>query len=125
MKVFNPKKKMEFSLLFLVFDENESWYLDDNINTYSDHPEKVNKDNEEFVESNKMHGMRHYSKPLSCFTLFFFQRKSCCRAVLFYYDVKFCSKPKCLKSLLIFLSSPNPHSLFKKSTIRIKAPPVK
>lgn len=62
MKVFNPKKKMEFFLLFLIFDENESWYLDDNIKIYSDHPEKVNKDDEEFIESNKMHGMRNYSK---------------------------------------------------------------
>lgn len=62
MKVFNPIKKLEFSLLFLVFDENESWYLDDNIKTYSDHPEKVDKANEEFMESNKMHGMVHYSK---------------------------------------------------------------
>jgi hypothetical protein len=83
VKVFSPKKKMEFFLLFLVFDENESWYLDDNIKTYSEHPEKVNKDNEEFLESNKMHGMRHYSKPPSFFTLFFFQRKSYCRDVLF------------------------------------------
>lgn len=58
VKVFNPIKKMEFSLLFLVFDENESWYLDDNIKKYSDHPEKVNKEDEEFIESNKMHGMR-------------------------------------------------------------------
>ncbi|XP_006876422.1 PREDICTED: ceruloplasmin-like [Chrysochloris asiatica] len=57
LKVFNPKKILEFSLLFLVFDENESWYLDDNIKTYSDHPEKVNKDNEEFIESNKMHAI--------------------------------------------------------------------
>ncbi|XP_008846263.1 ceruloplasmin isoform X2 [Nannospalax galili] len=56
-KVFNPKRKLEFSLLFLVFDENESWYLDDNIKTYSDHPEKVNKDNDEFIESNKMHAI--------------------------------------------------------------------
>lgn len=56
LKVFNPTKKPEFSLLFLVFDENESWYLDDNIKTYSDHPEKVNKEDEEFIESNKMHG---------------------------------------------------------------------
>lgn len=38
VKVFNPKKKMEFFLLFLVFDENESWYLDDNIKIYSEHP---------------------------------------------------------------------------------------
>ncbi|XP_007938398.2 ceruloplasmin [Orycteropus afer afer] len=57
LKVFNPIKTLEFSLLFQVFDENESWYLDDNIKTYSDHPEKVNKDNEEFIESNKMHAI--------------------------------------------------------------------
>ncbi|XP_036045512.1 ceruloplasmin [Onychomys torridus] len=57
MKVFNPLKKMEFFLLFLIFDENESWYLDDNIKIYSDHPEKVNKDDEEFRESNKMHAI--------------------------------------------------------------------
>ncbi|XP_060053522.1 ceruloplasmin isoform X2 [Erinaceus europaeus] len=57
MKIFNPIKKLEFSLLFLVFDENESWYLDDNIRTYSDHPEKVDKDDEEFIESNKMHAI--------------------------------------------------------------------
>ncbi|XP_038202856.1 ceruloplasmin isoform X2 [Arvicola amphibius] len=57
VKVFNPKKKMEFFLLFLIFDENESWYLDDNIKIYSNHPEKVNKDDEEFIESNKMHAI--------------------------------------------------------------------
>lgn len=64
MKVFNPKKKLEFSLLFLVFDENESWYLDDNIKTYSKNPKRVNKENEEFIESNKMHGMTNDSKPI-------------------------------------------------------------
>nr|KAF6477346.1 ceruloplasmin [Molossus molossus] len=57
LKVFNPIKKLEFSLLFLVFDENESWYLDDNIKTYSDHPEKVNKESDDFIESNKMHAI--------------------------------------------------------------------
>ncbi|XP_053523203.1 ceruloplasmin isoform X1 [Artibeus jamaicensis] len=57
LKVYNPIKKLEFSLLFLVFDENESWYLDDNIQTYSDHPEKVKKDDDEFIESNKMHAI--------------------------------------------------------------------
>lgn len=72
LKVFNPTKKPEFSLLFLVFDENESWYLDDNIKTYSDHPEKVNKEDEEFIESNKMHGTVCYSilKPMSSFIPF-------------------------------------------------------
>ncbi|XP_045359274.1 ceruloplasmin isoform X2 [Leopardus geoffroyi] len=57
MKMFNPITKLEFSLLFFVFDENESWYIDDNIKTYSEHPEKVNKDDEEFIESNKMHAI--------------------------------------------------------------------
>ncbi|XP_058406209.1 ceruloplasmin [Diceros bicornis minor] len=53
----HPIKKVEFSLLFFVFDENESWYLDDNIKTYSDHPEKVKKDDDAFIESNKMHAI--------------------------------------------------------------------
>ncbi|XP_014928015.3 ceruloplasmin isoform X2 [Acinonyx jubatus] len=57
MKIFNPITRLEFSLLFFVFDENESWYIDDNIKTYSEHPEKVNKDDEEFIESNKMHAI--------------------------------------------------------------------
>lgn len=75
LKVFNPRKKLEFALLFLVFDENESWYLDDNIKTYSDHPEKVNKDDEEFIESNKMHGMLHYSKRIFLFLSFSLSNK--------------------------------------------------
>lgn len=57
LKVVNPIKKLEFFLLFFVFDENESWYLDDNIKTYSAHPEKVKKDDDEFIESNKMHAI--------------------------------------------------------------------
>lgn len=65
---------MEFSLLFLVFDENESWYLDDNIKTYSEHPEKVDKDDEEFIESNKMHGMMIILKSFLPFSTFFFSQ---------------------------------------------------
>lgn len=41
----------------MVFDENESWYLDENIKTYSPNPHLVDKEDEEFLESNKMHGM--------------------------------------------------------------------
>ncbi|KAM4694046.1 ceruloplasmin [Discoglossus pictus] len=51
------KPKLRFPLLFMVFDENESWYLDENIKTYSNNPEKVNKEDETFLESNKMHGI--------------------------------------------------------------------
>ncbi|XP_044526781.1 ceruloplasmin [Gracilinanus agilis] len=55
--VFGATKKLQFSLLFLVFDENESWYLDENIQKYSAAPEKVNKEDEDFIESNKMHAI--------------------------------------------------------------------
>ncbi|XP_075719753.1 ceruloplasmin-like [Rhinoderma darwinii] len=48
---------VRYSLLFLVFNENESWYLDENIKTYSLNPEEVDKDDEEFIESNKMHSI--------------------------------------------------------------------
>ncbi|XP_053246201.1 ceruloplasmin isoform X1 [Podarcis raffonei] len=48
---------IQFNVLFLVFDENLSWYLDENINTYAGNPEGVNKEDEEFIESNKMHAI--------------------------------------------------------------------
>ncbi|XP_026138757.1 hephaestin-like protein 1 isoform X1 [Carassius auratus] len=49
----------EFALLFMIFSENESHYLDENIKTYlnkdPEHfPEKYDGD---FMESNKMHGI--------------------------------------------------------------------
>lgn len=50
-------KPKRFALLFLIFDENESWYLDENIKTYSLHPDQVQKEDEDFIESNKMHGI--------------------------------------------------------------------
>ncbi|RMC20366.1 hypothetical protein DUI87_01215 [Hirundo rustica rustica] len=49
--------KREFALLFLVFDENQSWYLEENVECFSkgNHKE-INLLDEKFVESNKMHG---------------------------------------------------------------------
>ncbi|GCC38702.1 hypothetical protein chiPu_0017218 [Chiloscyllium punctatum] len=47
----------EFALLFLVFDENESWYLDENIKKYCLKPNQVNKEDEDFLESNKKHAI--------------------------------------------------------------------
>lgn len=41
--------------MFSVVDENLSWYLDDNIKTYCSEPEKVDKDDEDFQESNRMY----------------------------------------------------------------------
>lgn len=41
--------------MFSVVDENLSWYLEDNIKTFCSEPEKVDKDNEDFQESNRMY----------------------------------------------------------------------
>lgn len=47
----------EFTLLFMVFDENESWYLKENIETYlHKNPDDFNS-TKDFVEGNSMHGM--------------------------------------------------------------------
>uniref|UniRef100_A0A3P8Y2W5 ferroxidase n=1 Tax=Esox lucius TaxID=8010 RepID=A0A3P8Y2W5_ESOLU len=57
-RTFGLKKEVEeFALLFLVFDENESWYLDDNIKANIKNPAKNIKEDEEFIESNKMHAI--------------------------------------------------------------------
>lgn len=54
-RVINVDK--EFVLFFMVYDENQSWYLDDNIRTYLRvDPNSVTKD-EDFEESNMMHGI--------------------------------------------------------------------
>lgn len=50
--------EVEFALLFIVHDENRSWYIDDNIRTYLDVDPKNFKSDEDFVESNMMHGKR-------------------------------------------------------------------
>lgn len=45
-----------FFLLFSVIDENLSWHLDDNIATYCSDPASVDKEDEDFEDSNRMHG---------------------------------------------------------------------
>nr|XP_057928988.1 ceruloplasmin [Doryrhamphus excisus] len=54
------KEIEEFALLFLVFDENESWYLDENIRTHIRNPRPNLKDDEVFIESNKMHAINGF-----------------------------------------------------------------
>ncbi|XP_051485937.1 hephaestin isoform X1 [Apus apus] len=50
--------KREFALLFLVFDENQSWYLEENVKRYSkENHKEINLLDEKFVESNKMHAV--------------------------------------------------------------------
>ncbi|XP_055971194.1 ferroxidase HEPHL1 [Sorex fumeus] len=47
----------EFALLFLVFNENESWYLDDNIKKYLNKDPRDFRRSDDFEESNKMHAI--------------------------------------------------------------------
>lgn len=49
----------EFYLLFSIFDENDSWYLNKNIEAFTGDPSKVDENDADFVESNKMHGIKY------------------------------------------------------------------
>lgn len=46
-------------LHFMIFNENESWYLEENINTYSLEPNQVDRNDDIFELSNHMHGNVH------------------------------------------------------------------
>lgn len=46
----------EFHLLATAFDENLSWYLEDNIKAFTTAPTTI-KEDADFQESNKMHGL--------------------------------------------------------------------
>lgn len=48
------KADKEQHAIFAVFDENKSWYFDDNIHQYCDRT-KVNKADPDFYKSNVMH----------------------------------------------------------------------
>lgn len=47
----------EFVFLFLIFNENEFWYLDDNIKKYFNKDLRDFKRIDDFEESNKMYGI--------------------------------------------------------------------
>ncbi|KAM6986712.1 coagulation factor V [Aplochiton taeniatus] len=53
------KADKEQHAMFAVFDENKSWYLDSNIQAYSE-PSKVNKEDPDFYKSNVMHSINGY-----------------------------------------------------------------
>uniref|UniRef100_A0A5F9CLT1 ferroxidase n=1 Tax=Oryctolagus cuniculus TaxID=9986 RepID=A0A5F9CLT1_RABIT len=50
----------EFHLLFTVFDENLSRYIDENIQRFTWYPYSVDKEDKEFMESNRMHAVNGY-----------------------------------------------------------------
>ncbi|XP_036298914.1 coagulation factor V isoform X1 [Pipistrellus kuhlii] len=45
---------IEQQAVFAVFDENKSWYIEDNIYKFCENPEEVNRDDPKFYESNIM-----------------------------------------------------------------------
>ncbi|MGK2962954.1 MAG: multicopper oxidase domain-containing protein [Gemmatimonadaceae bacterium] len=47
----------EFVFLYTVFNENDSWLLDRNIETFAGDPATVDHDDDEFFESNLMHSI--------------------------------------------------------------------
>lgn len=52
----------EFVIMFTVVDENQSWYLEENIRHFCTDPDSVDKEDAVFQKSNKMHG-----ECLSCY----------------------------------------------------------
>uniref|UniRef100_A0A6Q2XRP7 F5/8 type C domain-containing protein n=1 Tax=Esox lucius TaxID=8010 RepID=A0A6Q2XRP7_ESOLU len=44
-------------LMFAVFDENKSWYINDNIQKYSKDPSMINPNNPDFYNSNVIHNV--------------------------------------------------------------------
>ncbi|XP_066562910.1 coagulation factor V [Amia ocellicauda] len=54
------KADKEQMAVMAVFDENKSWYIDENIQTYCTEPSKVNKEDPEFYETNVMHSINGY-----------------------------------------------------------------
>uniref|UniRef100_A0A3B3HM20 Ceruloplasmin n=1 Tax=Oryzias latipes TaxID=8090 RepID=A0A3B3HM20_ORYLA len=49
-----------FTVMFLVSDENMSWYIDDNIKKFVSDPTEGLKDDPNFIESNKMHAINGF-----------------------------------------------------------------
>ncbi|XP_020388886.2 coagulation factor VIII isoform X1 [Rhincodon typus] len=57
-KIYSGKLKIqEFSLLFMTFDENKSWYLEDNIKMFCKYPCHVRADDPAFQNNNKFHAI--------------------------------------------------------------------
>lgn len=55
LNFFQLKADKEQHAMFSVFDENKSWYIDENINIYCSDLKKVKREDPEFYKSNVMH----------------------------------------------------------------------
>uniref|UniRef100_A0A8C5L535 Coagulation factor V n=1 Tax=Jaculus jaculus TaxID=51337 RepID=A0A8C5L535_JACJA len=51
---------IEQQVVFAVFDENKSWYIEDNINKFCENPEEVKHDDPKFYQSNIMSTINGY-----------------------------------------------------------------
>ncbi|XP_074856068.1 coagulation factor V isoform X2 [Carettochelys insculpta] len=54
------KADVEQQAVFAVFDENKSWYIEDNIKQYCSSPSTVKRDDPKFYKSNVMHTINGY-----------------------------------------------------------------
>ncbi|KAJ8253052.1 hypothetical protein GJAV_G00208600 [Gymnothorax javanicus] len=54
------KADKEQQAVLAVFDENKSWYLEDNIRSYCTDPSRVNREDSDFYHSNVMHSINGY-----------------------------------------------------------------
>ncbi|XP_053900286.1 coagulation factor V-like [Malaclemys terrapin pileata] len=54
------KADVEQQAVFAVFDENKSWYLEDNIKQYCSNPSSVKRDDPKFYRSNVKHTINGY-----------------------------------------------------------------
>ncbi|XP_029796663.1 ceruloplasmin-like [Suricata suricatta] len=54
----NAKANLVHRVLhFMIFDENRSWYFEENVNTYSSEPNQVDRNDDNFYLSNQMHAI--------------------------------------------------------------------
>ncbi|XP_054670680.1 coagulation factor V isoform X1 [Grus americana] len=59
-KGVQKKADGEQQAMFAVFDENKSWYIEDNIKDYCSNPASVKRDDPKFYNSNVMHTINGY-----------------------------------------------------------------
>ncbi|XP_061860824.1 coagulation factor V [Colius striatus] len=59
-KGVQKKADVEQQAMFAVFDENKSWYIEDNIKEYCTNPASVKRDDPKFYNSNIMHTINGY-----------------------------------------------------------------
>ncbi|XP_039096968.1 ceruloplasmin-like [Hyaena hyaena] len=54
----NTKASLVHRVLhFMIFDENRSWYFEENVRTYSSEPNEVDRNDDTFILSNQMHAI--------------------------------------------------------------------